>query len=1034
MRPSRPVLRLGLLGLALLCASQLLDGSRAPAVQPDKQPAVEPALPDSWTKALTWRSIGPANMSGRIVALAVNPNDPSNFWAATASGGLVKTTNNGVTFEHQFDRENTISIGDVVVSPSNPRILYVGTGENNPRNSVSYGDGVYKSTDGGKTWTNVGLKNTFQIGRIAIHPKNPDVVYVGALGRLYGENEDRGLYKTEDGGQTWKKILYVDNKTGIIDMVMNPADPDTLLVATWERKRDGFDGNDPEVKWGAGSGLHKTTDGGKTWTKITKGIPSSKMGRIGLCYYEKDPKVVYSIIDCEKIGGPKGGGGGGGNAYLGLTGEDGENGAKVTRVVMGGPADKAGIMIGDLITKIGDKNVAGYQDILGYSRDKKAGEKAEVAFTREEKAMKVELVYGERPAGGPGGGMRGGDPNRPFSASLGGQMENVQDKQGPDGHEYGGVYRSDDGGDTWKRVNSVNPRPMYFSCIRVDPSDDKYVYVAGISMYRSSDGGKTFKGDVRGIHADHHGLWIDPKDGRHMIVATDGGFYSTYDRMENWNHHNAVAIGQFYHVAIDHRPLFNAYGGLQDNGSWGGPTRTKTTTGPVNEDWMSIGGGDGFVCRVDPNDPQMIYWESQNGGMARRNLRTGESGSIRPGGGGMGMGGMGGGGYRFNWNTPFLLSHHNSKVYYVAGNVVFRSADQGKDLKAISPSLTKAKQASASALAESPKNADVLWCGTDDGNLWVTKDGGKEWTDVTAKVGLAKPLWVSSIEASRFEPGRAYVVFDGHRSDDDGAYVFVTEDYGQTWKSIKSNLPNRTTRVCREDLFNPDVLYLGTEFNVFASIDRGASWTKINNNLPNVAVHEFAQHPTTGEMVAATHGRSLWVLDVSALRQLSRAKIQSAGSLYTPPTAYRWIPEPTRGRTNVRFAGENPPPGVAIYYSLNGKAEKVGLKLVDEQGKVVRELTTAKGPGLHKLQLALAGGFGGGRPGGGMGGMGMGQPPGGAARTPIAPGTYTLVMTVDGQEQRVPLKVERDPTAAPGAAATEQEEEEEEEEEVPWID
>jgi photosystem II stability/assembly factor-like uncharacterized protein len=1007
----RAFVRAGLLGLALMLGTPLLGQVAPPEKQPDKeQPAPAPTLPDTWTKALQWRPVGPANMSGRIVALAVNPNDPSNYWVATASGGLLKTTNNGVTFEHQFDREATVSIGDVAVSASDPKVLYVGTGENNPRNSVSYGDGVYKSTDGGKTWVNVGLKKSFQIGRIVIHPKNPDIVYVGALGRLYGPSEERGLYKTVDGGKTWDRILFVDDRTGVIEMQMNPAEPDTLLVATWERKRDGFDFNDPEVKWGAGSGLHKTTDGGKSWKKITEGLPTNKLGRIGLSYYGKDPKVVYAIVDCEKIGmGPKGAGGGGGTAYMGVTGEDGPNGAKLKSVVKEGPADKAGLMIGDIVTKLGEQEIKDYEALIGFNREKKAGDKIDVSYERDGKPGKASLTYAERPGGGGQPGTKGGDPNRPFGANLGGQRENVT-TQGADAHEYGGVYRSDNGGDTWKRVNSVNPRPMYFSCIRVDPSDDRYVYVTGVSMYRSSDGGKNFRGDVKGIHADHHALWIDPRDGRHMIVGTDGGFYSTYDRTENWDHHNTTAIGQFYHVAIDPRPRYAVYGGLQDNGSWGGPTRTRTFTGPVNEDWLSVGGGDGFRCAVDQTDPDLVYWESQNGGLARRNLRTGEAASIRPQEKGV----------RWNWNTPFALSHFNQKIYYAAGNMLFKSLDKGTDLKAISPDLTRTKKGSASAFSESPKNADVLWVGTDDGNLWVTRNGGKDWTDVTAKVGLPGPRWVGSIEASRAAEGRAYVVFDGHRSDDDSAYVYVTEDYGQTWKSLRANLPNWTTRVCREDLFNPDVLYLGTEFAVFASIDRGGSWTKINNNLPTVAVHDFAQHPTTGEIVAATHGRSIWILDVSALRQVNAEKVKASGSLYQPVTAYRWVNEPAHGRTNRRFAGENPPNGASLYYSLGTGVEKVSLKVVDAQGKQVRDLQASKTPGLHRVQLPLLGG-GGGRPGGPMGGGGQGG---------IQPGTYRVVLTVDGKEESVPLKIEKDPYAAPNAIPTEMEEEEDDDEDT----
>jgi photosystem II stability/assembly factor-like uncharacterized protein len=1016
-------------------------------------PAVEGALPAEWVKTLTWRSIGPANMGGRITALSVFEADPTTYYVATASGGLLKTVNNGITFEHLFDHEATVSIGDVCVAPSDRNIVWVGTGENNPRNSVSYGDGVYKSTDGGKTWKNMGLKRSFQIGRLAIHPKDPNIVYVGALGRLYGPNEERGLYRTSDGGESWEKILYVDDKTGIIDLAMHPTDPDTLLVATYERQRDGFDTNDPSKKWGRGSGLHKTTNGGKTFKKLTEGLPTCDLGRIGIDYYRKDPNTVYLILESERIGmGPPQAvqRAAAGDAYMGLQGEDAEDaGARLTRVVEGGPAEKAGLRVGDTITAVSDKPVRGYNALLELAREQKPGDKVKVKIVRAGQALEVDLTYGTRPAGQAGGQRGGVDPKRPFSATLGGQRENVQDQQGPEGYQYGGVYKSTDGGDTWTRINSVNPRPMYFSVIRVDPSDDKYLYVLGVQLFRSSDGGKTFRSDVRGIHADHHALWINPRDGRHMIIGTDGGFYVTHDRMANWDHHNHLALGQFYHVALDTRTPYRVYGGLQDNGSWGGPSRTHNQTGPINEDWISVGGGDGFVCRVDPNDPDLVYFESQNGGFQRRNLRTGEAASLRPRP-------QEGRQYRFNWNSPFILSHHNSRIYYSAGNYVFRSLDRGNDLRIISPEITRTNRGSATALSESPRNPNVLYVGTDDGALWVTRNGGHEWTDVTTNVGLPGPRWVATIEASRFEEGRAYVAFDGHRSDDDDPHVYVTEDYGKTWKSVRANLPWGSTRVLREDIQNPNLLYVGTEFGVWASTNRGASWTRLNNNLPTVAVHELALHPTAGEMVAATHGRSLWVLDVTPLRQTTTDVLKAKTHLYQPLTATRWKQDPNRGRTNRRFAGQNPSPGAPIYYTLAGKAAKVSVKIVDYAGKTVREFTGKTDPGLHRLSWdltspparagdAAAGGRGGaGRRGGGgqrgagaqarqapPGGAGAPAPQtpaggrgGGAARggrsqggftqgRPIAPGIYRVVLTVDGQELTQPLRVEIDPSLPP---------------------
>jgi photosystem II stability/assembly factor-like uncharacterized protein len=1046
-------------------------------------------IPQEWIKTFHWRSIGPAAMGGRIVALSVYEADPCIYWVATASGGLLKTINSGTTFEHQLDRESTVSIGDVCVAPSNPNIVWIGTGENNPRNSVSYGDGVYKSVDGGKTWTNMGLKKTFQVGRVIVHPKNPDVVYVGALGRLYGPSKERGLYKTTDGGKTWQQVLFIDDKTGVIDMQMSPADPETLLVATWERQRDGFDSHrgepapadgydayDPIKKWGPGSGLHKTVDGGKTFKKITAGLPTGMLGRMGLDYYRKDPKTVFLIVDTEKIGmGPPPN-----PIYLGIRGEDAKNGAVLVQVTPNSPAAKADLKEKDVIVAFDGKPVKKYAEITERILTHKAGDKVAVKIQRGQETKDIVVTLENRPqppasaaqaflgiAGeaGSGGvrlaqviadgpafkaGLRVGDlvvavektkvttfpqlvqqmqgkkpgdkitfqvlqgneakaivvtlaarpapprPTRPYSFWYGGQRENVQKQQGKDGFQYGGVYKSTDGGESWTRINSVNPRPMYFSQVRVDPSDDKFVYVCGIFMYRSKDGGQTFTPDNRyQVHPDQHSLWINPRDGRHMIVGCDGGFYVTHDRMEHWDFLNHLAIGQFYHVTVDNKHPYCVYGGLQDNGSWGGPSRGLNGRGPINEDWVVVNGGDGFVCRVDPNDSDLVYFETQDGNTGRRHLKNGSYRRIAPKGGG----------YRFNWNTPFILSSHNPRIYYSAGNHVFRSVSRGDDLRVISPEISLTKRGTATALAESPRNPDVLYVGTDDGALWVTRDGGKLWTNITKSLGLPGPRWVASIESSRYADGRAYVVFDAHRSDDDEPYVYVTEDFGQTWKSLRANLPGGSTRVLREDIQKENLLYLGTEFSVWASLNRGGSWTRTNNNLPTVAVHEFAQHPTAGEMVAATHGRSLWILDVAPLRQMSPEVLTAKVYLFEPNRVIRWRTEPARGSPygvgSRLFVGENPPAGAPIYYALAQKAPKLSLKVLDYTGKMVADVKAPLEPGLHRVSwnmLAIvppittgprkrAGGF-----------------------RIAAPGMYRVVLNVDGKEFTHGLRIEADPT------------------------
>jgi photosystem II stability/assembly factor-like uncharacterized protein len=1132
------------------------------------------AIPDEWVKELKWRCVGPASMGGRIVALSVFDADPSTYWVATASGGLLKTVNNGVTFEHQFDREATVSIGDVCVAPSNRDVVWVGTGENNPRNSVSYGDGLYKSTDGGKTWKNMGLKKTFQVGKIIVHPKNPDIVYVGALGRLYGPNEERGLFKTTDGGKTWERIFYVDDKTGVVDMRMHPADPETLLVAMWERKRDGFDSHrgepaledgydayDPIKKWGKNGGIYRTTDGGKNFKKVTEGLPSCGTGRIGLDWYLKDPKVVFAVIDSEKIGM------GVPPPYLGVQGEDAPAGAgaRLTAITENSPAATAGLKAGDIVKAVDKKEVKTYQQFVDSFQGRKVGDKMELTVLRGTTTLTITATLGIRPpetaqagggrrggggrgaggaAGGRGAGGRGGAgglpfrgedaPNgvrvtqvgqafggpqglqvddviqsvgrtpvktfreaiqalrahnpgekitlkvvrgkdtkdvsvtlaatpgaptraasatRPYGFQYGGQQANVVEGQTKDTKEYGGVYKSTDAGVTWVRVNSLNPRPMYFSQVRVDPSDDKLLYVLGIQMYHSTDGGKTFRPFQMAVHPDQHCLWINPRDGRNMIVGCDGGFYATYDRGAKWDYLNNVAIGQFYHVALDTRTPYRAYGGLQDNGSWGGPSHALDGQGPINADWVMVGGGDGFVCRVDQNDPDLVYWESQDGNIQRRNLRTGSRGFMRP------RPQEGLQPFRFNWNTPFILSSHNSQIFYSGGNYVFRSVHQGDDLRVISPLIARTGRGTATALAESPRNPQVLYAGTDDGYLWVTRDGGNKWTNVTANAAAAVPgksvspsalPWVATIEASRFADGRVYVALDAHRSDDDEPYLLVSEDYGQTWKSLRGNLPTGSTRVLREDLQKPDVLYCGTEFAVWASVDRGGHWTKINNNLPTVAVHELAQHPTAGEMVAATHGRSLWVLDVSALRQVTPQTLQAGASLFAPQTAVRWRTEPTRGTTygagNRNYFGTNPDAGAHVWYALTKKASKVTLKVQDYTGRTVAELPAKAEPGLHRLTWDIrGGGFGrdrgqggfnpamlvpasgagvmplvaqqaaarqgqaGGRGGGGQGRGGFGRGGQAAFAPGPAPGMYRVVLNVDGQDFTQGLRIEADP-------------------------
>jgi len=1117
----------------------LKEPTAAKAVSPSEE-----VIPAAWVNKFQWRCIGPATMGGRITSLAVYDADPTTYWVATASGGLLKTINNGVSFEHQFEREGTVSIGAIAVAPSDKNVVWVGTGEGNPRNSVSYGDGVYKSTDGGKTWKNLGLKASYQIGCIVIHPKNPDIVYVGALGRLYGPGGERGLFKTEDGGKTWKSILSgLDDKTGVIDIAMNPANPETLLVATWERQRDEFDsfrgeaqsktpgGTDeyaPSKVHAPGGAIYKTTDGGKSFAKLSKGLPTAKLGRIGIDWSRKTPQTVFAIIDTEKAGTGKPPA----TAYLGINGEDvsGGGGAKLTSVTADRPAAKAGLKDGDVVTAIDGNAIKTYEGMIDEFRKRKPGDKAKFSILRGKDKMEIEATFSARPderatagftpeeteggllvadlvANGPmeKAGIKVGDvitaldetqtknrrdaleflgtkkvgdkikiaylrgaekksvevtlsanvlPDRPYGQPpLGGQQANVQNQQGADGLQTGGVFKSTDGGDTWTRINSINPRPFYFSVVRVDPTDDETLWVLGVNLARSKDGGKTFsdQGVNGGLHSDQHALWINPKDGRHMIVGTDGGFYVTYDKAARWDHmHHAGAIGQFYHVAVDNRIPYRAYGGLQDNGSWGGPSRSERFRGPINQEWQNVAWGDGFVCRVDPIDPEIVYAESQDGNMLRRNLRTGGSVRIAP------KAKPGLERFRWNWNTPFILSAHNSSIFYAAGTYVFRSLKQGDDLQAVSPEISLTKRGTGTALCESPLNPDILWAGTDDGAVWLTRDGCRSWINLSDKfksAGLPGPRWVASIEASKWEAGRCYVVFDAHRSDDDQPYAFVTEDYGETWKSLKANLPIGSTRVLREDIANPNLLYLGTEFGAFASINRGAAWTKINGatGLPTVAVHEFAQPATANDLVVATHGRSLWVLDVTPLRQMTPEVVRGKTALMIPSPSIQWRqPSPVPFSESHRvYTGQNPARGAQIDYVIGKKAEKASLKVLDVGGKTVREFPASTEPGYYRFtwDYSLAQfesrGPGGGRRGGGgpEGGAPAAKGPNAPATPPApdlnplnrpagnrfaaVPGDYRIVLTVDGTEYVQTLSIEPDPnTPKSGIAARDEWEEE----------
>ncbi|MDQ1637613.1 MAG: hypothetical protein QOF62_952 [Pyrinomonadaceae bacterium] len=874
--------------LVALALFFVLCASFAPAQEKSNK------LDETFLKNLQFRSIGPAIMGGRIDDIAVVESNPSVYYVGAATGGVWKTVNNGTTFEPIFDTQPNTSIGDIAIAPSDPNIIWVGTGEANNRQSSSWGDGVYRSLDGGKTWTNMGLRDTKHIGRVVIDSRDPNIVYVAALGHLWGPNKERGVFKTTDGGKTWSNVLFVNEDTGITDLAMDPQSPMTLYAAAYQRRRTpwGFNGGGP------GSAVYRTIDGGANWTKLTKGLPEGTTGRIGLDVYRGNPNTVYALVENAK----------------------------------------------------------------------------------------------------------------------------------------GGVFRSDDRGDNWRKLSDVDSRPMYYSQIRIDPNNEQRLWQLAANMYNSDDGGKTWVSNiVQRIHGDFHALWIDPANSNHVLAGSDGGLHASYDRGRTWDFINTIPLGQFYEVSMDNQKPFWVYGGLQDNGSWSGPSGTLNQEGITNDDWYRTGGGDGFYSVVDPTDPSTVYVESQNGSMSRLEMKTGERKSIKP------ESRPGEKRYRFDWNSPIVISPFNNRTIYFEGNRVFKSTDRGNTWT-WSDDLTKDQDREKLPImgalpdknmlsrhdgqetfgqivtfAESPIKEGLLYAGTDDGNLQISRDGNRTWKNITANIpGVPKNTYISRIVPSRYSEGTAYLTLDGHRADDYSTYVFVTNDFGESWKSIKSNLPaGVTARVIREHPRNQNLLFLGTEFGAYVSFDRGARWTRLQGNLPMVRVDDIQIHPRDNAMVLATHGRSIWVLDdLSPLERAADSILASDIHLFdvAPATHFRLYNR--KGNIGHKwFTAPNPPYGAVINYYLKDKPkDDVKITITNSAGTVVRDLKGPKEAGLSRVVWDLRLNSpapppeGAGEGGGGGGGF-FGQ-----SRGPrVQPGSYTIKIVAGDKTASGNVTVQEDP-------------------------
>jgi hypothetical protein len=864
---------------------------------------------DSTTLAgFRWRAIGPANMSGRVTDVEGVPGNPKVFYVATATGGIWKTINAGTMFFPLFENEKVISMGDIALAPSNPDIIYAGTGEEDSRNSISPGGGVYKSTDGGRTWKLVGLEATQQIGRIVVDPTDPNVVYVAALGHAWNSNPERGLYKSTDGGATWKLVKFVSDKAGFVDLAMDPKDHNTLYASSWERVRGPYF----LKSGGPGSGLWKSTDAGATWREIKGGgFPETTKGRIGIAVSPANPQIVYTWVEADTL---------------------------------------------------------------------------------------------------------------PHALARGAKPDTAKRQK-----TLSGIYRSTDGGATWTLTYRNEPpaggagglgdaRPFYYSQIRVDPHNPDRIYWMS-SVFRSSeDGGKTYRRGALGVHTDWHAMWIDPNDPDHYILGDDGGIAVSYDRGGTYDFINTFPIGQFYAVSYGMEKPYKVCGGLQDNGSWCGPSRAKNRVGITNDDWFNVGGGDGFYTAIDPDDPNTVYSESQGGNASRLNIGQNTRTVIMRGGGRdrtsifedsliIARGDTtrpetpdisrtlaairaraaadSARGYRFNWSTPFFISPHSASIIYMGGNRLLKSTDRGDHFYPISPDLSTRDSAriimstkltggitrdnsgaetygTITTTAESPIRPGILWAGTDDGNVWVSSNDGGQWTDITTHFpGVPKKSWVSRVEPSHFDTATVYVTFDNHRENDFKPYVYVSNDFGRTFRSIASDLPSTGVafvHVIREDPFNRDLLYLGSDVGAYVSTNRGASWQRFMTGLPTVPVHDLKIHPRDRELIAATHGRSIWIVDVAPLEEMTNSVMARGTNFFTPKTAYEYSQASTQSFTgNKWFVAPNPPYGAELVYRLTSgnSRDSTRILVTDIRGDTVRTLTGPGGPGLHRAYWDL---------------------------------------------------------------------------------
>lgn len=856
--------------------------------------ALEDASPYT---ALKWRSVGPVVQGGRLVDMAVVPGQPYTFYAAYASGGLWKTSNNGHSFEPLFDDQASIIMGDIAVDPNHPETVWVGTGENNSSRSSYGGMGIYRSDDGGQNWRHMGLGNSDRIGRILIDPKDSDRIYVAALGKLYTPGGQRGVFRSTDGGESWQQILAGGEWTGVIDLVFKPGDPNTLYAATWDRKRRPWD----FTEGGTGSGIYKSVNGGDSWSKLEGGLPVGDfVGRIGLAVSAASPETLYASIDNQQP----------------LPEDQWNLGDRPLNAKRLRNMSKEEFLAQD-------KN-----EIEGFIRrsDFEVGIDADklIDWVKSDK-VSIQDIIDEL-----------GDANANlFNADIVGLQ----------------VWRSDDAGASWRITHDgpldqvVYSYGYYFGEIRVSPNDAEQVYVLGVPMVKSDDGGKNWV-SVQGpdVHSDHQSMWINPQHPDHLMSGNDGGADVSYDGGETWVKLDAQPLGQFYTVNVDMAKPYNVYGGLQDNGTIRCSSTNRWQTGA---NCKRINGGDGMYVAVDPRDNKTTYSGSQFGYYARFGAAGGRD-EVRP------RNGFGEPALRYNWNTPVILSPHNADVVYFGTNRLYRSMDQGDTWTAISGDLSRSKNrgdvpfATLTTLSESHLQFGLIWAGTDDGQVWVTESSGVSWQDVSGK--LPKDRWVSRVEASSHDRDRAYITLNGYRDDDIRAYVYRTDDLGKHFRDIGKGLPAEAVNVIREDPLVEDVLYVGTDRGVYVSIDRGETWSALQGGLPNVPVHDLVIHPRERELVAGTHGRSIWIVDLLPIQDLAESGSDTALKVFyvdDVKASRYWRSK----RSRWYFDPDEAPRSTVKYWSSS--AGQASIEIADADGAVVRRLSNEAVHGMNSFEWDL---------------------------------------------------------------------------------